>query len=125
MTKKKRNRKSQNWRIECDYKKKLTPEEKAWLDKFQDEYQRNTFTDNPLHNEQQRKELYQSYNTAWADIVTQTNDEVRSRFKKSLTNFKQLSQRVYTPDDYVQRDASSLEDALIDAIDAQNGGRDE
>ena len=69
--------KHQRWAHDQDYIDKLSPEEKAWLSKFNAEYHQNTFqrdgTD--LHTDEQRRAIYNKTNASYRDVMHQWDRE--------------------------------------------------
>lgn len=131
MTTKRRTRFHSNWRVDQDYRKKLSPEELAWLEKFNDEYYRAQFDEEPLHSADAvvmvakqfedvpgsyKEERFQAQNAAWRDVVTQTSKEV---FEATTKAAKASTRGRYnSPDDYKPSTSKDVETALVEAIDA-------
>ena len=64
--------KHKQWRVDQDYVKTLSPEEKAWLNKFNQEYYRNRFSkEGDLHNSPELKRAcYSNENAANRDLYS-------------------------------------------------------
>lgn len=97
---KKRTRHHSRWRIDQDYRQKLSPEECLWLDKFNDEYYRAEFTETPLHPKEKRGEIYDAQNAAQRDLVTASSADVREALGTSVSDRPSLRVRFYDPGDY-------------------------
>lgn len=98
----KRTRFYNQWRRDQDYRERLSPEEKAWLDKFDDEYYRADFGEDPLHGTPElRNDVYARQNAAARDVVTATGDQVlESLAKIGAVERPSLRPRFYSPTDY-------------------------
>jgi hypothetical protein len=96
----KKTRHHSRWRNDCDYRHKLRPLERAWLDTFIDEYYRAEFGETPLHDEDQRREIYDAQNAAQRDIVTASSADVREALGTSVSDRPSLRVRFYEPGDY-------------------------
>lgn len=110
----------QQWKVDSDYKKKLSKEERDFLNQFEDEYYRQSFDPNKeqLHSKEQKKELCNNYNKSFNDVVTKSGDQVGAHLSKEVS--KTHKPRYYQPSDYnFQGDESqNPEDALIEMIDS-------
>lgn len=98
--------------VDHDYLDRLTPEEKAWLEQFDDEYYGASFKGAVLHPEDARRELYKTKNqrnqdiygrglrtssmpvTASADQQDWTDHKPSPEYREALNNF-----RAVLPDD--------------------------
>lgn len=114
---KKMNTKVRQELIDYDYLKKLSPEEKEWLNKFTEEYVSSSFKKNKktgrykdnLHKTKaQRKDCYDRNNARNRDIfsITKSNDMLKE--PKVLNEF--LEEQSF-------RDAGVIEDQVIELID--------
>lgn len=116
---KKKTRNHKKWRVDYDYKGKLSKEDKSWLDKFTDEYYRCEFKDEPIHNEEQKKDLISNETVARRDLLTKHPEQI-SKNKPTNTDRKYVSAiRFYTEEDY-RKETGSPEEALINFIDKTN-----
>ena len=123
--KRKYTRKHLNWRLDYDYWHKLSDEEKEWLDKFNDEYYRNTFNElDSIHDLKAPYEYDVRYNRKRKGTVKQQlMYEEYIRRRDILYNFDKLTYNgstIYNPDMYTQIASSSPEDDIIEVIDAKN-----
>lgn len=118
--KKELNLKNRQELIDYDYINKLNDEEKAWLDKFTDEYVNASFTKTKggayssknLHKKaSQRREAYQRNNKRNVDTFTATKTTGMLKDAKSL---------IATLQDKSVRTASEVEDTIITLLDKKN-----
>lgn len=105
--------------VDQDYKSKLTPEERAWLLKFNDEYYDGSNLNKPdsLHSKEHSKSIYDSINSRNRDILN-IGEEAFAESREPIsenypTNIVSLT---YAPSDYLSSD-NDPEEALVELID--------
>lgn len=106
---------------DIDYKHKLNPSERQFLEKFIDEYYRMTFKKDGsnLFSAAVQKMLIREQNVRWKEVTTQTSDNVAKHLARPLKRM-QDGHRYYSPDDYkFTESAESPEDALIEMMDSE------
>lgn len=119
MSKRKKTRHHSRWRIDQDYRHKLSAADRRWLDKFNDEYYRAEFDETPLHPAEKRSEIYDAQNAAQRDLVTASPVDVRESLGQKVSDRPSIRVRFYDPADYpfarppLRR--GRLEDLLNDA----------
>jgi hypothetical protein len=112
----KKTRARLKWALDYDYLGKLSPEQKAWMEKFNDEYYRSEFSDEPLHNEAQRLSISRANNANERDIFVIHPSKV-SQLRDSIPNHRpSIKCRFYFESDYILESVSP-EDLLIEFID--------
>lgn len=113
---KKKTRFHSRWRVDQDYVQKLSPAERAWLDRFNDEYYRAEFAEKPLHPEVRRGEIFSAQNAAERDLVTAPTTKVTAATTSPVTR-PCLRVRFYQAEDYRMLskplDQKALEDDLV------------
>lgn len=95
----KKTRWHSRWRADSDYKKKLPKAARAWLEKFESEYYRAEFKEEPLHGLSARREIFAAQNAAARDVVTAPPDEL-ARAAERRTVAPNHRDRHYQPGDY-------------------------
>lgn len=114
------------WRDDCDYQGSLPDPERAWLEKFRAEYYRAEFDENPLHDENGRRDVYQAHNAAARDLVTKPGDDVLESLEK-IANVERpcLSIRFYDLGDYrmFSNPANQDDELVVEWLDAAGGLR--
>lgn len=123
MNTRKKTRHHSRWRIDQDYRHKLSPAERLWLDQFTDEYYRAEFSEAPLHADDLRHEIYDAQNAAQRDLVTASSADVRTALEREVSDRPSLRVRFYDPGDYPfarpPLAASRFEDVLFEAIEGR------
>jgi hypothetical protein len=114
----KRKKTRQHNRGRCDsskdYGHKLSPADRAWLERFEDEYYRLQFDrdeSKQLHNLEQRRQIYRADHAARRDVLGHEPD--RSNKPPHCNTSR------YTADDYNQTHTEHPEDALVELLDRQ------
>lgn len=123
--KSKRTRFHARWRIDQDYLAKLAPEDRAWVEKFNDEYYRADFKGEPLHPPGElRRDVYAAQNAAARDIVTAAKDEVIKAVTSKVANRPSLRVRFCMAEDYQMlakpKEASAIEDDLLQSLERES-----
>ncbi len=127
--KRKYTRRHLNWRLDYDYWHKLSDAEKEWLDKFNDEYYRNTFDElNSVHDLDAPVDYEIRYSKKRNGTVKQQlmyEEYVRRR--DILYNYSTLlnnNSSSYTPEMYSESVVRPSEDDIIDLVDVKNKTKD-
>lgn len=133
---KKKTRYHSQWRVDQDYKDKLTQEDLEWLEKFNDEYYRSDFSDEPVHDLKAEAEyevrfgdkikgtckqkLEYENNVRYRDIVTQYPKKILKVLEQHQNyTHRYQKEQVYSPSEYAIEDSECYEDELIEVIDSQ------
>lgn len=123
MARRKKTRWHSRWRADCDYVASLSDHDRAWLEKFHDEYYRCDFGDAPLHPPGElRRDVYRAQNAAERDVVTAPAGEVTAAITTAAAPRPSVRSRYYTPDDYrmfaAPRAAGAAHDDLAELVDS-------
>lgn len=120
MAAKRKTRFYARWRIDQDYLRRLSPQDRAWIERFNDEYYRAEFGEDPLHPPgEKRREIYDAQNVAARDLVTASSVDVSEAITTTVAERASLRARFYTPGDYRMFTPPGLflEDELATLID--------
>jgi hypothetical protein len=120
---KRNTRHHSRWRIDQDYRHKLSDDDRAWLDRFNGEYYRAEFDGAPLHGDGQRREIYSAQNAAARDVVTVPGEVVLDQVRRiEQVTRPNIRPRYYAPSDYAmfRRAQGVSEDQLILRLDMEN-----
>jgi len=112
-TKARYTRRHANWAVDYDYTKRLSKEEKDWLERFTDEYYRNDFrNDSPVH------ELDESREYSIKDGKTRKGTTKQSLMYTDYTRFRDITAHRGRNDQMKDLHSETYEDELIDYIDS-------
>ncbi len=110
------------WRTDADYRRRLTAKDRAWLKKFEDEFYRAEFGEEPIHTSSaHREEIYDRQNAGARDLVTASSDDVAEALGRTFDR-PSLQVRHYQPGDYqmfgrsAAPAAGELEGVLLEAV---------
>lgn len=113
----KKTRAHRKWALDYDYLHKLSDEEREWLEKFNDEYYRNEFSDEPLHQEgDERRLLYEENNAANRCIMNADPKKVLAHRNAIPAHRPSIKSRFYFEKDYCLN-SNSPEDLIVELID--------
>ena len=105
-----------------DYLKKLSDSDKEWLGQFTKEYYRSDLKDPALHKAEKKRELFSANDARRRDIFCKNN---RTKLPSYLADdtadadsLSRFAEALRNPMSGVSPGAFDIEDALIDAIDA-------
>lgn len=107
------------WRLDQDYRARLSPEDRAYLERFDAEYYRAEFKGDQLHaTPELRLDCYRRLNAAKVDAVTQGDDTLEAALRP-VRRIQGQRRRYYDPTDYDLKDPTAAgPDHLAHAIDA-------
>lgn len=120
MAPRKKTRSYSRYKLDEDYLSKLSTADRAWLEKFNDEYYRGDFGADPLHPRgEARREIYRRHNEARRDVLTRRAADILESAARVVAPRPSLLPRYYSPADYAADPGPAREDALIEWIDSQ------
>lgn len=102
------------WRVDADYRAKLSADDLVWLDQFEREYYEGDFRGSPVHPPEMRRDCYRRGYSARVDAATAPELPTKRAGQRQ-------ARRYYDPSDWAtnhrEQTPNDVAEALAEALD--------